>query len=111
MIGLSNSLPIKAWEEYLKHVETILEALREHQLQAHTELWNFNLIWRMEDVDLNREPELRFFVYLSASISSPFCNYSLGLISHDGVHSGSLAPFVGFSFLYVCIFSSFLNVI
>lgn len=46
----------KTWEEYLKHVETVLEAPREHQLQAHTELWNFNQIWRMEDADLNGEP-------------------------------------------------------
>lgn len=37
----------KTWEEHLKHVETVLEALREHQLKAHTELWNFNQIWRM----------------------------------------------------------------
>ena len=110
MIGLSNSLPIKAWEEYLKHVETILEALREHQLQAHTELWNFNLIWRMEDVDLNREPELRFFVYLSASISSPFCNYSLGLICHDRSILVVWLLLWVFLFCMSVFFSSFLNV-
>lgn len=34
-------------EEHLKDVETVLEALREHQLKAHTELWNFNQICRM----------------------------------------------------------------